>query len=102
MIKRIYIYLKEMFPLPHALSVVLGTTLYWMINLKSVQQPFVFSFEFVITLISMVSFVLLIRIADEFKDYQDDLKNYPNRPLPSGRVTKNDLIILASILLFII
>ena len=28
---------------------------------------------------------------DEFKDYEDDLKNYPDRPLPSGRVLKSDL-----------
>ena len=37
---------------------------------------------------------LMVRIMDEFKDYEDDLKNYPNRPLPSGRVLKKDLKVL--------
>jgi 4-hydroxybenzoate polyprenyltransferase len=31
---------------------------------------------------------------DEFKDYEDDKINFPGRPLPSGRVFKNDLKIL--------
>lgn len=46
----------------------------------------------VVTLVS-----LLIRIMDEFKDYQDDLKHFPTRPLPSGRVLKKDLLVLGGI-----
>lgn len=40
----------------------------------------------------LTSISLLIRIMDEFKDYQDDLTNFPERPLPSGRVKKSDLM----------
>jgi 4-hydroxybenzoate polyprenyltransferase len=35
-----------------------------------------------------------LRIADEFKDYETDLKLFPERPYPSGRVRKTDLIVL--------
>jgi 4-hydroxybenzoate polyprenyltransferase len=40
---------------------------------------------------------LLIRVMDEFKDYNDDLVNFPQRPLPSGRVKKSDLKVLAAV-----
>jgi hypothetical protein len=97
MIKRIGIYLNEMFPL----SAFLGS----MLTALAIQLTYLRLFEvipvsaihllvpgLVITLVS-----LLIRIMDEFKDYQDDLTNFPDRPLPSGRVNKNDLKILAGV-----
>lgn len=43
---------------------------------------------------------LLIRIMDEFKDYHDDLTNFPNRHLPSGRVLKKDLVALGFFCVF--
>ncbi len=39
----------------------------------------------------LTAVTLLIRVMDEFKDYPDDLINYPHRPLPSGRVERFDL-----------
>ena len=39
---------------------------------------------------------------DEYKDYEDDLVNYPDRPLPSGRVLFKDLKVLASIVVVLI
>lgn len=44
-----------------------------------------------------ISFLFLLlrqRILDEFKDYNHDRKNYPNRPLQRGLVTKRQLIII--------
>lgn len=45
------------------------------------------------------SFLLLLyyRISDEFKDYQTDLKFFPDRPIPSGRLFLSDLRILLAI-----
>lgn len=39
------------------------------------------------------SFILLIyyRVSDEFKDYKTDLKFFPDRPIPSGRLFLTDL-----------
>ena len=52
--------------------------------------------------IVITSISLLIRIMDEFKDYEDDLTNFPTRPLPSGRVKKNDLKVLGIACVFLI
>lgn len=44
-----------------------------------------------------VSFLFLLlrqRVLDEFKDFKHDSKNYPNRPLQRGLVTKRALVIL--------
>jgi 4-hydroxybenzoate polyprenyltransferase len=91
MIKRIGIYLNEMFPA----SAIMGSIL----TALSVQITYLRLFDvrpspflpLLIPALVLTSVSLLIRIMDEFKDYQDDLTNFPNRPLPSGRVTKNDL-----------
>jgi 4-hydroxybenzoate polyprenyltransferase len=47
-------------------------------------------------------FLLLLRIADEFKDYELDCRLFPERPLPSGRVLKPDLLTLAALALALI
>ena len=102
MIKRIKIYLLEMYPPVHAfagiglalcffmaLSILNNTTITW-------NNPYIW-----MSSISLSIFILIIRIMDEFKDYEDDLINFPNRPLPSGRVKKSDLKVLQTILFVI-
>ncbi len=88
-----------MYPPLYALSVSLGVLLYWLVNLRLTGNHFEFNKFLLINIISTNCFVLLIRIADEFKDYQDDLINFPQRPLPSGRVERKDLKVLASVIL---
>ena len=56
-----------------------------------------FHMQMLLSGIVITSVTLLIRVMDEFKDYQDDLINYPNRPLPSGRVYRSDLKNLAAL-----
>ena len=91
MLSRIVIYLKEMFPILHISgTIIYASSFIWLqAVLNKVSLPS-FSY-FAIGSISLLCFVLLIRVMDEFKDYEDDLKNYPDRPLPSGRVLKSDL-----------
>ncbi|HPF28751.1 MAG TPA: UbiA family prenyltransferase, partial [Lachnospiraceae bacterium] len=40
---------------------------------------------------TVFSFLCWLRIADDFKDYELDLRLFASRPLPSGRVKKKDL-----------
>lgn len=94
MIKRIGIYLNEMFPLSAIAGSILTAvavqlTYLRLYDLKPTSMLHIYVPALVLTFIS-----LLIRIMDEFKDYQDDLTNFPERPLPSGRVKKNDLVAL--------
>jgi 4-hydroxybenzoate polyprenyltransferase len=51
--------------------------------------------------VSCFLFFLLLRIADEFKDFEEDSKYRPYRPVPRGLVTLRELGVLAVIVLFI-
>lgn len=45
-------------------------------------------------------FLLRQRVVDEFKDSSHDLKNFPNRPIPRGLISKNQLMLLGFLALF--
>jgi 4-hydroxybenzoate polyprenyltransferase len=97
MFKRILFYLKEMFPVSAFLGSVAICLAVELIYLRLAGLPAGFEFRLLVSPIVVTLVSLLLRIMDEFKDYQDDLKNFPHRPLPSGAVQKNDLIILGVI-----
>ncbi len=94
MLKRIMIYLKEMFPPASMLGSFLTTITIQILMLKLNNYKNIYIYHLFFTSLNVVFFALVIRVMDEFKDLQDDLINYPNRPLPSGRVQKKDLLIL--------
>lgn len=102
MIKRLAVYLHEMFPL----SSFIGSVLTAMAVQLTYLRLFDIRPDSLLPLIIpglVLTFVsLLIRIMDEFKDYQDDLTNFPNRPLPSGRVHKKDLLALGYFCVFMV
>lgn len=93
MMKRLWIYLSEMYPLTSWLGTSLMgfmvLTLAWRLS-----ESTSFAWQTLTAALTLCFFSLLIRVMDEFKDFEDDKKNYPNRPLPSGRVKKSDLILL--------
>lgn len=102
MIKRIGTYLNEMFPFSSIVGSILTAVAVQLtyLRLYEIRPSSLFPLivpGFVLTFVS-----LLIRIMDEFKDYQDDLTNFPERPLPSGRVLKKDLLALAFFCVFMI
>src|SRR5690606_5018273 len=90
---RIFIYLREMYPFASWLGTFLSgfmvITVVW--RLKGNGE---FDWWTLRACFALCLFSLLLRVMDEFKDYQDDLKNFPERPLPSGRVLKSDLKVL--------
>lgn len=94
MFYRIMVYFKEMFPLSSIFGTIFTGVIIELIylNLYSLKINFDLKLLAPATVLTLVG--LLIRIMDEFKDYEDDLKNFPNRPLPSGKVKKEDLKIL--------
>lgn len=95
MIKRLTIYLNEMFPLSAILGSVFTAVAVQLIYLRLFDLRAMSLWHLILPGIVLTCISLLIRIMDEFKDYQDDLTNFPNRPLPSGRVHKKDLLWLA-------
>jgi 4-hydroxybenzoate polyprenyltransferase len=102
MLKRISIYLKEMFPLSSFIGSILTAIAVQLIYLRLFEIKNPPLIPLVLPGLVLTSISLLIRIMDEFKDYQDDLTNFPNRPLPSGRVFKKDLLWLAGFCIFIV
>ena len=92
MFKRIAIYLNEMFPISAIIGSVITAVAVQLTYLRLYDIRPDSTLQLIIPAIVLTCISLLIRIMDEFKDYQDDLLNFPTRPLPSGRVHKKDLL----------
>ncbi len=91
MLKRISIYLKEMFPITAMLGTLMISFAIQMVYMKLYGIQPQFHYQMVLSGIYLTMLSLLIRVMDEFKDYEDDKVNFPNRPLPSGKVLSSDL-----------
>ncbi len=58
--------------------------------------------SFAVGVVTVVTFFLLLRIADEFKDAEDDARYRPYRAVPRGLVTLKELGWIAAILVLVI
>ncbi len=103
MIKRLHIYFKEMYPIiPRLLlGFIIFSEIYFIILLNHGVTTFQFGVQELIGGFTIFSFLLWLRIADDFKDYELDKRLFADRPLPSGRVHKKDLKIFVIILITI-
>ncbi len=93
MLKRLHIYFKEMYPiLPRLiLGMIIFGEIYFIVLLNYGQETFSLGIQEIIGGFTVFSFLCWLRIADDFKDYELDLRLFASRPLPSGRVKKKDL-----------
>lgn len=100
MIKRLNIYFKEMYPIiPRLLlATIVFLEIYFIVLLNNGITSFNIGIQEIVGAITVFSFVLWLRVADDLKDYETDKKLFKDRPLPSGRVYKKDIIIMCSIL----
>ncbi len=101
MIKRLSVYFREMYPiLPRfILGLIIFGEIHFIILLNFQIRSFRLGIQELIGGFTVFSFLLWLRIADDFKDYELDCRLFPTRPLPSGRVHKNDLIIFVTLLI---
>lgn len=99
MIKRWQIYLKEMYPLPtrSLVAVIYFFEIYFVLLLNRGINHFQIGIQEVVGVYTIFAFLLILRIADDFKDYETDLRLFPHRALPSGRVKKEDLSVLLAL-----
>ncbi|MBE6854317.1 MAG: prenyltransferase [Ruminococcus sp.] len=104
MLKRLHIYFKEMYPiLPRLLlGVIVFLEIYFILLLNYGVTDFSIGIQEFVGGFTIFGFLLFLRIADDFKDYETDLKLFPHRPLPSGRVTKRDLKIALTVTLTLV
>lgn len=99
--KRLHIYFKEMYPIiPRLfLGALVFLEIHFVILLNHGVSEFRFGVQEVVCAFTVFSFLCWLRIADDFKDYELDRRLFADRPLPSGRVKKKDLLIFVSILI---
>lgn len=86
-------YLKERFPLEQFLPLCLLFTLVlgifiqtYILDIKLEYYNFIWPF------LALFLFLLRLRLFDEFKDYEHDLKYYPHRPVARGFVKLKELL----------
>lgn len=104
MLKRLYIYFKERYPIiPRLiLGVIVFSEIYFIIVLNYGIRNFSIGIQEVIGSITIFAFLMWLRIADDLKDYETDKKIFKDRPLPSGRTKRKDVIIICSIIQLIV
>ena len=95
MIKRLYIYFKERYPFfaRLVLGFIVFLEIYFIVLLNNGVTKFNITAQEFIGGFTVFAFLYWLRVADDLKDYETDIKLFPDRPLPSGRVFKKDIII---------
>ena len=103
MFARLWVYLKEMYPLPSRLFVgfVMYFEIFFLVILTNGRSLLKIGAAEIIGAFTIFAFLLFLRVADDFKDLETDKLLFPERPLPSGRFTKRDLIISVGSLLLV-
>ena len=98
-IKKWYTYQKERFPILifviYVLSIVIG--IFGFVNFYTPKREPEINYIIIIpmTIVTFLQF-LMVRIVDEFKDYKEDCKYRPYRPVPRGLIKVKELKILFS------
>ena len=97
MLKRLHIYFKERYPIiPRLiLGVIVFLEIHFIILLNQgvTKDQFKIGIQEFVGAFTVFAFLLWLRIADDLKDFETDKKLFPDRPLPSGRVFKKDVMV---------
>ena len=97
MLKRLHVYFKERYPIIPRL--ILGLIVFLEIHFIILLNQGVSWGQFSIGIqecvgaFTVFAFLLWLRVADDLKDFETDKRLFPDRPLPSGRVLKKDIVI---------
>lgn len=95
MLKRLHIYYKERYPILARLilGIIVFCEIYFIVLLNKGVTTFDLGIQEIVGGYTIFAFLLWLRVADDLKDYETDKKLFPDRPLPSGRVYKKDIVI---------
>ena len=99
MLKRLHIYFKERYPIiPRLLlGFIIFGEIHFIILLNAGITKFSIGVQEFVGAFTVFAFLLWLRIADDLKDLETDKNLFPDRPLPSGRVLKKDVMICCTI-----
>lgn len=98
--RRLLAYLHERFPLVGNVLLIVS---YYSSNqflarvLNRPGEPMYYDRGSILGAITLLCIFFHLRVFDEHKDYEEDLKHYPNRVLQSGLITLRDLKILGGV-----
>lgn len=97
MFQRLHLYFKERYPLftRFILGIIVFGEIHFIILLNNGITKFDLGIQEFVGMYTIFAFLLWLRIADDLKDYETDMELFPDRPLPSGRTKKKDIIIAA-------
>lgn len=95
--KSLRTYLNERFPIPVSATLALATAAYLVGCLGGARNLIADLGELGLIAIAFLSFMLRMRVTDEFKDLGHDKSNYPNRPVQRGAISKRQLITIGVI-----
>lgn len=103
MLKRLRIYFRERYPLLARLLLggIVFLEIHFIILLNYGITDFRLGIQELIGTYTVFAFLLWLRIADDLKDFETDKRLFPDRPLPSGRVYKRDIVIICAIVEFV-
>lgn len=97
MLKRLHVYFKERYPIiPRLiLGIIVFLEIHFIIllNMGVTMEQFRIGVQECVGAFTVFAFLLWLRIADDLKDFETDKKLFPDRPLPSGRVYKKDVMV---------
>lgn len=95
MLKRLYLYYHERFPifLRLIVGIVVFGEIYFIILLNRGITNFSIGIQELIGSYTIFAFLLWLRVADDLKDYETDKRLFPDRPLPSGKTEIKDVVI---------
>ena len=95
MVTRLWRYIQTMFPVHRAFPVcLLSFVVTWCTATTVSGGELRFHPRLIAGAFSSVLFALLLRVMDEFKDYDLDRRLFPDRPIITGMVTVRDLTVL--------
>lgn len=99
--KRIWEYLKVMYPVGERVivAVLVFFEIYFISLLNHGVTGFSLGAQELVGAFTVFSFLMWLRVADDFKDYELDCRLFADRPLPSGKVSKRDLRILMGMMI---
>lgn len=103
MLGRLKVYFKERYPIVPRLVLggIVFCEIYFIILLNYGVTDFQLGIQEFVGAYTVFAFLLWLRVADDLKDYETDKRLFPDRPLPSGRVFKKDIVISCIVIEFI-
>lgn len=96
-----WIYQKERFPFSQYIPMILAFSFCAISYSSTLRGGQITISSYIVSFITTFFFFALLRVADEFKDYEEDCKYRPYRAVPRGLVKLKELNVVGLILLFV-